>query len=66
MEAGTSKPQILSAIHALDATACAIHLRIKVQLSGITAIAMIDSGASGNFMSMELARKKSNHWSEKR
>ena len=57
MEAGTSNPQILSAIHALDATACVTHLRIKVQLSGVTAIAMIDSGATKNFMSMEFARK---------
>ena len=57
MEAGTSKPQILSATHALDATACATHLRIKVQLSGVTAIAMIDSNATKNFMSTEFARK---------
>ena len=57
MEAGTSKPQILSATHALDATACATHLRIKVQLSGITAIAMIVLGATGNFMTTEFARK---------
>ena len=57
MEAGTSKPQILSATHALDATACATHLRIKVQLSGVTAIAMINSGATGNFMSTEFVMK---------
>ena len=57
MEAGTSKPQILNATHALDATACAIHLRIKVQLSGVTTIAMINSSATRNFMSTEFARK---------
>ena len=57
MEAGTSKPQILRPTHALDATACATHLRIKVQLSGVTTIAMIDSSATGNFMSMEFAGK---------
>ena len=57
MEAGTSKPQILSATYALDVTACATHLRIKVQLLGVTIIAMIDSSATGNFMSIELARK---------
>ena len=57
MEAGTSKPQILSATHALNATACATHLRIKVQLSGVTAIATIDLGATRNFMFMEFARK---------
>ena len=57
MEASTSKPQILSATHALDAIAYATHLRIKVQLSRVTAIAMIDSGATKNFMSTEFARK---------
>ena len=57
MKAGISKPQILSATHALDATACVIHLRIKVQLSGVTAIAMIDSGSTRKFMSTEFARK---------
>ena len=56
MEASTSKPQILSATHALDATACAIHLEIKVQLSGVTAIVMINSSATRNFMSTEFAR----------
>ena len=57
MEAGASKPQILSATHALNAMACATHLRIKIQLSGVTAIAMINSGATRNFMSTEFARK---------
>ena len=56
METSTSKPQILSVTHALDATACAIHLRIKIQLSRVT-IAMIDLGATKNFMFTEFARK---------
>ena len=57
METGTSKLQSSNPTHALDATACATHLRIKVQLSGVTAIAMIDLGATRNFMSTEFARK---------
>ena len=57
MKAGTSKPQILSDTHALDATTCATHLRIKVQLSKVTAIAMIDSSATRNFMFTEFAWK---------
>ena len=64
MEAGTSKPQILSATHVLDKTACATHLRIKIQLSRVTTMTMIDSGATRNFMSIEFKRK-SNPWSEK-
>ena len=57
MEAGTSKPQILSATHALDAIACAIHLKIEVQLSGVTTIIIIYSSATKNFMSTKCARK---------
>ena len=57
MRASTSKPQILSVTHVPDATACATHLRIKVQLSGVIAIAMINSGVTGNFMSTEFAKK---------
>ena len=57
MKAGTSKPQILSATHGLDTTACATYLRIKVQLSGVTTIAMINSGVTRNFMSTKFAWK---------
>ena len=57
MEAGTSKPQILNATHALDVTAYATHLKIKVQLSRVIAIARSDSRATRNFMSTEFTRK---------
>ena len=36
---------------ALNATACVTHLKIRIQLAGVTALAMINSGATGNFMS---------------
>ena len=49
-EAGTNTPRIISATKVLDATAYAIYLKIKTQLSGITAFFMIDSNAMGNFM----------------
>ena len=48
-EAGTNTPQMINAT-ALNATACVIHLKIRIHLAGVTALAMIDSGATGNFM----------------
>ena len=55
-EAGTNTPQIISATTALDATACARHLKIKIQLSGVTAFAMIDSSVMGDFMLKKFAK----------
>ena len=40
---------------ALNAIACVIHLKIIIQLAGVTALVMIDSGATGNFMSRKFA-----------
>ena len=40
---------------ALNATACVTHLKIRIQLAGVTALAMIDSGATGNFMLRKFA-----------
>ena len=40
---------------ALNATACVTHLKIRIQLAGVTALAMINSGATGNFMSRKFA-----------
>ena len=48
-KAGTNTPQMINAT-ALNATACVTHLKIRIQLAGITALAMIDSGATRNFM----------------
>ena len=53
-EAGTNTPQMINAT-ALNTTACVTHLKIRVQLAGVTALAMIDSGATGNFMSRKFA-----------
>ena len=57
IEASISKTQILSAIQALKATPCATHLRIMIELSRVTTIAMINSGATGNFICKEFVRK---------
>ena len=43
---------------ALNTTACVTHLKIRIQLAGVTALAMIDSGATRNFM---LRRFATNH-----
>ena len=53
-EAGTNTPQMINAT-ALNTTACVTHLKIKIQLAGVTALAMIDSGATRNFMSRKFA-----------
>ena len=53
-EAGTNTPQMINAT-ALNATACVTHLKIRIQLAGVTAFAMIDSGATRNFMSRKFA-----------
>ena len=53
-EAGTNTPQMINAT-ALNTTACVTHLKIRIQLAGVTALAMIDSGATRNFMSRKFA-----------
>ena len=53
-EAGTNTPQMINAM-ALNTTACVTHLKIRIQLAGVTTLAMIDSGASRNFMSRKFA-----------
>ena len=53
-KAGTNTPQIINAT-ALNTTACVTHLKIRIQLAGVTALAMIDSGATRNFMSRRFA-----------
>ena len=53
-EAGTNTPRMINAT-ALNATACVTHLKIRIQLAGVTALAMIDSGATKNFMSRKFA-----------
>ena len=53
-EAGTNTPQMINAT-ALNATACVTYLKIRIQLAGVTALAMIDSGATRNFMSRKFA-----------
>ena len=53
-EAGTNTPRMIKAT-ALNATACVTHLKIKIQLAGVTALAMINSGVTQNFMSRKFA-----------
>ena len=53
-EAGTNTPQMINAT-ALNTTACVTHLKIRIQLAGVMALAMIDSGATRNFMSRKFA-----------
>ena len=53
-EAGTNTPRIINAT-TLNTIACVTHLKIRIQLAGVTALAMIDSGATGNFMSRKFA-----------
>ena len=40
---------------ALNAIACVTHLKIIIQLAGVTALVMIDSGTTRNFMSRKFA-----------
>ena len=40
---------------ALNTTACVTHLKIRIQLAGVTALAMINLGATRNFMSRKFA-----------
>ena len=49
-ETSTNTPQIINAT-ALSATACVTHLKIRIQLARVTALAMIDLSATRNFMS---------------
>ena len=44
-EAGTNTPQMINAT-ALNTIAYVTHLKIRIQLAGVTALAMIDSGAT--------------------
>ena len=53
-EAGTNTPRMINTT-ALNTTACVTHLKIRIQLAGVTALAMIDSGATRNFMSRKFA-----------
>ena len=53
-KAGTNTPQMINAT-ALNTTACVTHLKIRIQLARVTALAMIDSGATRNFMSRKFA-----------
>ena len=53
-EAGTNIPRMINAT-ALNATACVTHLKIRIQLAGVTALAMINSGVTRNFMSRKFA-----------
>ena len=40
---------------ALNTTGCVTHLKIRIQLAGVMALTMIDSGATGNFMLRKFA-----------
>ena len=40
---------------ALNTTACVTHLKTRIQLARVTALAMIDLGATGNFISRKFA-----------
>ena len=60
-EAGTNTFQMINAT-ALNATACVTHLKIRIQLVGVTALAMINSGATRNFMSRKFATNPQNPW----
>ena len=53
-EAGTNTLQMINAT-ALNTTACITHLKIRIQLARVTSLAMIDSGATRNFMSRKFA-----------
>ena len=53
-EAGTNTPQMINAT-ALNTAACVTHLKIRIQLAGVTALAMINSGATRNIMSRKCA-----------
>ena len=53
-DASTNTPQMINAM-ALNATACVTHLKIRIQLAGVTALAMINSGATRNFMLRKFA-----------
>ena len=53
-KAGTNTPRMINAT-ALNTIACVTHLKIRIQLAGVTALAMINSGATGNFISRKFA-----------
>ena len=53
-EAGTNTPQMIN-VTALNTTVCVTHLKIRIQLAGVTALPMINSGATRNFMSRKFA-----------
>ena len=53
-EASTNTPRMINAT-TLNTTACVTHLKIRIQLARVTALAMIDSGATRNFMLRKFA-----------
>ena len=55
--AGKTTPREEEVKLSLDATACSPHFRIKIRVNGWLAKAMINSGATGNFMSESFARR---------
>ena len=55
--AGKTTPREEGVKPSLDATACSLHFRIKIRVNGWLAKAMINSGATGNFMSESFARR---------
>ena len=55
--AGKTTPREEGVKPSLDATACSLHFHIKIRVNGWLAKAMINSGATGNFMSESFARR---------
>ena len=55
--AGKTTPREEGVKPSLDATACSPHFHIKIRVNGWLAKAMINSGATGNFMSESFARR---------
>ena len=53
-EAGTNTLQMINAT-AFNTTGCVTHFKIKIQLAGVTALVMINSGATRNFMLRKFA-----------
>ena len=55
--AGKTTPREEGVKPSLDTTACSPHFHIKIRVNGRLAKAMINSGATGNFMSESFARR---------
>ena len=60
-EAGTNIPRMINAM-ALNTTACVTHLKIRIQLVRVTALAMIDSGRNWKFHVKKIFNKPQNPW----